>query len=351
MIKEVFEPTTDYKALCVCITYNQSQYITQAMDGFTRQKTSFPYVCCIVDDASSDNEPEVIEEYINQHFIPETREILDLPSAKLIIAVHAENCNCTFAAILLKTNLWMNPEEKDKLIAPWRSHSEYEALCDGDDYWFDYESLQKQISFLDKNPDIGFIYAKAHRLKDGENEYSGVWGRGISNYMELLTESSCIPTSTACYRTKLATEYHAMRKNDPIWPLPDVTLWMFMLYRTKVYFVDEFIAVYRELPESVSHSLDFYRKLSFCEAAYDCRAFYAKRYWGDSAEKAVREKQIRIAANMSLRVSKFHKKDLLSRMLKYKIFDIKLFMLVLLSYTWLTRHIYKHTKSIFKIMR
>lgn len=49
--------TTDFKVLINCMTYNHAPYITDTMNGFCMQKTDFPYVAIIVDDASTDGEP------------------------------------------------------------------------------------------------------------------------------------------------------------------------------------------------------------------------------------------------------------------------------------------------------
>ena len=51
-----------------CITFNHSKFITDAMNGFCMQQTDFPFVCCIVDDASTDGEQQVIKEYLQQNF-------------------------------------------------------------------------------------------------------------------------------------------------------------------------------------------------------------------------------------------------------------------------------------------
>ena len=51
-----------------CMTYNHAPYILEAMNGFCMQKTTFPFVNVIVDDDSTDGEPEVIEKYLQEHF-------------------------------------------------------------------------------------------------------------------------------------------------------------------------------------------------------------------------------------------------------------------------------------------
>ena len=43
-----------YKVCVWCNTYNQASYIKDTMNGFCMQQTSFPFVCLIMDDASTD---------------------------------------------------------------------------------------------------------------------------------------------------------------------------------------------------------------------------------------------------------------------------------------------------------
>ena len=59
-----------------CRTFNHANYITDAMNGFTIQQTNFPYVCTIVDDASTDGEQEVIRQYLQEHFDLEDKSVV-----------------------------------------------------------------------------------------------------------------------------------------------------------------------------------------------------------------------------------------------------------------------------------
>ena len=83
--------------LCVsCFTYNQSRYIVDAMNGFTMQQTSFPFVCIVMDDASTDGETEVIKKYINQHFeVVDNMEVKeDTDDYVMTLVRHKKNQNC-----------------------------------------------------------------------------------------------------------------------------------------------------------------------------------------------------------------------------------------------------------------
>ena len=70
-----------YSLLCKYLhkqAFNQASYIKDTMDGFCMQQTNFPFVCMIMDDASTDGEPEVIKQYLNDHFDTEwTKETDD----------------------------------------------------------------------------------------------------------------------------------------------------------------------------------------------------------------------------------------------------------------------------------
>ena len=57
-----------FKVCCRCFTFNHAKFITDTMNGFTMQQTSFPFVCTIVDDASTDGEQQVICKYLEEDF-------------------------------------------------------------------------------------------------------------------------------------------------------------------------------------------------------------------------------------------------------------------------------------------
>ena len=75
-----------FKVVVRCFTFNQSRYIEETMNGFTMQQTNFPYVCCIVDDASTDGEQQVIIEYIKEYFDIEVRFNIMLADVNKIIS-------------------------------------------------------------------------------------------------------------------------------------------------------------------------------------------------------------------------------------------------------------------------
>ncbi len=45
-----------------CITYNHEAYIRDALEGFIMQKTNFPFVAIVHDDASTNGTADIIRE-------------------------------------------------------------------------------------------------------------------------------------------------------------------------------------------------------------------------------------------------------------------------------------------------
>ena len=121
-------PTQDYMVNISCMTYNHEKYIEDALKGFVMQKTNFPFCALVIDDASTDGTADVIRKYENKY-----------PNI--------------IKAIYLKENHYSQKRSKMPYYKPWRERSKYIALCEGDDYWTDPLKLQKQVDFLETNPE------------------------------------------------------------------------------------------------------------------------------------------------------------------------------------------------------
>lgn len=168
-----------------CMTYNQSSYITDALEGFAMQQTSFPFVAVVVDDASTDGEQEVIKAYVDKHFDNSEEKGFkqwESEDARWTFARHKVNENCHIVAVCLKRNLFKEPEKKNAMVKEWMD-AKYIALCEGDDYWTDPLKLQKQVDFLEDHPDYSLC---CHRYKVC-NQNEGTWD---DDYVKPLFEES-----------------------------------------------------------------------------------------------------------------------------------------------------------------
>lgn len=187
-----------YKVCCRCFTFNQAKYITDAMNGFTMQQTSFPFVCTIVDDASTDGEQEVIRKYVEENFDfsdGSVAFIKETDYAHIAYAQHKTNKNCYFAVLYLKENHYSQHKPKMGYLSEWRDMCEYEALCEGDDYWIDPLKLQKQVDLLDSHEDMSFCctanYRRTPEGKNIENHYksSDDYNCSVEWYIEQLSDT------------------------------------------------------------------------------------------------------------------------------------------------------------------
>jgi len=194
-----------YKVFVWCNTYNQASYIKDTMDGFCMQQTNFPFACLIMDDASTDGEPEVIKQYLNDHFDTEwTKETDDY---HLTLARHKENKNCYFAVYLLKYNHYSIKKQGLRYYKELADDIDYVALCEGDDYWTDAHKLQKQADALDANPQATLVYTNYQTI-DAEGKpiirpyYKDYPGRSHSgdNLPTLLRYGNYIMVLTSMYR-------------------------------------------------------------------------------------------------------------------------------------------------------
>src|SRR5690554_3017735 len=125
-----------------CITYNHEDFIRDAIEGFLMQKTSFPIEIIIHDDASTDNTANIIEEYANKY--------PDL-----------------FVTILQSENQWSKGGGSiyARFVYP-RARGKYIALCEGDDYWTDPLKLQKQVDFLEANPEYILCFTNTRTVDE-----------------------------------------------------------------------------------------------------------------------------------------------------------------------------------------
>lgn len=125
-----------------CITYNHESYIRQCLDGFLMQKTNFKYEILIHDDASTDATADIIREY-------------ELKYPEIIKPIY-------------QTENQYSKGIKVSSLNYKRAKGEYIALCEGDDYWIEPCKLQKQVDFLENNPEYSLCFHRAKVIYDGE---------------------------------------------------------------------------------------------------------------------------------------------------------------------------------------
>ena len=148
--------TYKYTVCTRCFTYNHAPYIWDALDGFVAQQTDFPVVYTIVDDASTDGEPQLLRNYFNENFEADDSKIAykeEMDYGSVLFGQHRVNRNCFFALILLRDNHYSKKRSKLPYISRWQDNAKYIALCEGDDYWVDSFKLKKQADYMNEHPE------------------------------------------------------------------------------------------------------------------------------------------------------------------------------------------------------
>lgn len=143
--------------VCVkCMTFNHHAFIEDAMNGFVIQQTDFPFVCVIVDDASTDGESEVIKKYLHSNF--DLTENLETDDYVMNFGQHKNNRNCYFAVLFLKFNHYSIKKSKLSYYSKWQDNSKYIAYCEGDDFWIHSHFLRYSVDFLEINVNYSAVY-------------------------------------------------------------------------------------------------------------------------------------------------------------------------------------------------
>ena len=204
----------NYKVFVDCKTYNQSIYIKDTMNGFCMQKTEFPFVCAIIDDASTDGEPDCIQNYLESYFETQNDDNYrydETEDYRRVFAQHKTNKNCYFLIVYLKYNHYRIKKSKESYISEWRGSSEYQAICEGDDYWIDPLKLQKQVAFMDTHLEHSMCFHATRFVNEkGKTEDKGGYDFDIEecNVEDyILQGAGIIRLNTILYSSKLYTGY------------------------------------------------------------------------------------------------------------------------------------------------
>ena len=242
-----------------CFTFNQAPYITDTMNGFTMQKTDFPFVCCIVDDASTDGEQKVILDYVMDNFdLSEGSAYYQKETdyAHITYAKHKTNANCYFVVLLLKENHYSRHELKLQYLKEWMDIVLYEAFCEGDDYWVDENKLQVQYDFLESNAECGMCYTNCNALYQQKGILvHKLLSKNTSQFslQEFILSRAYVAPPTWMWRRGLLKEPNISIKSM------DGTFLYFanFLATTNVHYFNRVTATYRVLNESACHFTDF----------------------------------------------------------------------------------------------
>lgn len=215
-----------------CLTYNQKEFIKDALDGFVMQKTSFPFEVIVHDDASTDGTTDIVNEYAKKY--PE------------IIKPMIET-----------ENQWQKGGLKHIISIMNEKHRrcKYIAFCEGDDYWTNPLKLQRQVDFLESHSDYSMCFHSAKK----KYETNAVAWIDCENIQEKDYDATdifinwTVPTASVLCR-KEAMDFYANLKHPELIQNYDIFIILSCAMVGKLWGMHEQMSVYRIQGEGLTYN-------------------------------------------------------------------------------------------------
>lgn len=203
-----------------CLVYNHEPYLRECFEGFIMQQTTFPIEILVHDDASTDHSADIIREYAAKYpdlFKPIYQTENQYSKGVDVFAINAK-----------------------------RAQGNYIALCEGDDYWTDPLKLQKQVDFLEANPDFSLCFHKVKVWKQKDSVLVDDFiTRDVPSETDIheLAKGNYIHTPSVVFRNDKRV-FDSISKMGKL-GVGDYPMWMLCAQYGKIKKFDECMAVYR----------------------------------------------------------------------------------------------------------
>ncbi len=212
-----------HKVTIVCTTFNNHNFVAQALQSFVEQKTNFDFEIVISDDASNDGTQLIIKEYEKNY-------------PNIIKPIYREiNIGAERNFLEIFDNI----------------HSEYVVVCEGDDFFIDNNKLQLQVDFLDINKEYSICFHPVRVFYECASHPDSIFPSDkFRFYKTILTlddllKRNFIQTNSCMYRWRFNTK--RLRDFFPKNILPrDYYLHLLHAEIGKIGFVDKVMTVYRK---------------------------------------------------------------------------------------------------------
>ena len=173
--------STDVSVAVLMQTYNHEKYIAEAIEGVLSQKTDFPVYLIISDDCSKDKTFVIASGFSNRNNVQ----------------IYATQTSENIGAVA------NGARQRQQGID---SSCKYIAICEGDDYWIDDLKLQKQIDYLESNPDAIICFTSIKVFDDDIQQMVPYWGANtpdIKFTMKELIKGNIAPACSVVFRNRL----------------------------------------------------------------------------------------------------------------------------------------------------
>lgn len=244
-------------SICI-ITYNQDNFIRNCLESVVSQKIDFPYEIVIGEDNSTDNTLNICREF-RQRF----------PN-KIKLIERSEN--------LGMSKNWASTLRECK--------GEYIAICEGDDYWTDTSKLQKQVDFMDANPEYGMVctdydkyFQKTTKFKRNcfPKKYTN---SGEVKFEDYILDKSTIATASVVIKSCLLNQYFSEvgLENFSQWLVSDVPLYLFIALKSKIGVLPDVTTVYRINEKSASKFTEVHKYYEYLIKGFEIPVYFRDKY-------------------------------------------------------------------------
>lgn len=239
-----------------CFAYNQEKYIRKCLEGFIMQKTTFKFKVVVHDDASTDNTATIIKEFADKY--------------------------PTIIVPIFETENQYSKRDGSlgRIMREQTLDAKYIAFCEADDYWTDPYKLQKQVDFLEANPEYGMCYTRVQIYNQHTHAFERKPFGGPSVSFSELVKDNSVPSLSVLRRTSVEEQYVLEGHNkDKGWTMGDYPRWLWYACTSKIKFLPDITGVYRVLDKSASHSPNVETKEKFVFQTYEIIRYFSN-YFG-----------------------------------------------------------------------
>jgi glycosyltransferase involved in cell wall biosynthesis len=215
------------------VTFNHEEFIAQAIESALMQETVFDVEIVVGEDCSTDGTRAIVQGYGREY------------PGRVRLVVSEENVGAqrNFARVL------------------GTCRGKYVASLEGDDYWTDRHKLQKQVDFLEANPDFVMCCHDVEMSFDGDVDRASPFKRDfpqISTFDDIWRKFF-IPTPSLIFRNHAISEL-------PDWLSEirsgDMALELLLAHHGKCYYMFEKMAMKRRHPGGITETHVFKDSLS-----------------------------------------------------------------------------------------
>jgi glycosyltransferase involved in cell wall biosynthesis len=198
------------------MAYNHEKFIVEALEGIINQVRNFDIEIVVGEDCSTDSTRQIILEYADKY------------PRLLKLIMHKKNIGA-------QTNQ----------IAVFNAcKGTYIAMCEGDDYWTDPYKLQKQVDFLEANPDYAMCFHAVNVLENGEKRQSELNKSDKEETYSIvdLAHHNLMHTPSVVFRNGLINKFPDWFNESPV---GDYVLHLLNAKKGLIKYFPDVMAVYR----------------------------------------------------------------------------------------------------------